>query len=109
MFPAHEVVFTRESMVKAAETLRKQAEKRVAQMQKAGEEGERVERLQESAEGDITRLGQAAYFAGIERYLTLLHPDAGCAADYLPADILPVFDEAPQMRSPRRARCRDCD
>ena len=62
-------------------------------MQKANELPERIDRLRESADADAQRIGQAAYFAGIERYLPLLHPDAGTAADYLPADMLVVLDE----------------
>jgi transcription-repair coupling factor (superfamily II helicase) len=96
---AHEVVFTRESMAKAAEDLRRRTAKRLAEMQKAGEQADRFDRLRESAENDTQRIGQAAYFAGIERYLTVLHPDAGCALDYLPTDTLVVLDEPAQMHS----------
>ncbi|MBC8102279.1 MAG: hypothetical protein H7Z41_06805, partial [Cytophagales bacterium] len=107
---AHEVAYTRETMAKASESARKLLARRLAEMaKKQAAQGvedsivrERVERLRESAEGDITRLSQAAYFAGIERYLPLLHPDAGCALDYLPTDggeILVVLDEPAQMKS----------
>jgi len=96
---AHEVVFTRESIAKAVAHLRKLAEKRVAEMEKAKEETTRIDRLRESAEGDIARLGQAAYFGGIERYLPLLHPNAVTAFNYLPEDLLVVIDEPAQMKS----------
>ncbi len=110
---AHEVAYTRESMVKASEAARKVLARRVADFQKrqsvpgadAALLRERMERLQENAEGDITRLSQAAYFPGIERYMPLLHPDAGCALDYLPlgddgqSDVLVVLDEPSQMKS----------
>lgn len=96
---AHEVAFTRERIAQASDELRKRAQKRVQQMQAADESSERIERLRESAENDIQRIAQAAYFAGIERYLPLLHPDAGCALDYLPDNCLVVLDEPAQMRS----------
>lgn len=110
---AHEVAYTRENMVKASDAARKLLARRVTELQKRmsvpGADGtvlrERVERLQESAEGDITRLSQAAYFAGIERYMGLLHADAGCALDYLPVtdgeqgNFLVVLDEPSQMKS----------
>jgi transcription-repair coupling factor (superfamily II helicase) len=111
---AHEVAYTRENMAKASDAARKLLTRRVADLQKRitatpGTDGallrERLERLQESAEGDIMRLSQAAYFAGIERYLSLLHTDAGCALDYLPlgegaqSNVLVVLDEPSQMKS----------
>jgi transcription-repair coupling factor (superfamily II helicase) len=96
---AHEVAFTRESMARAAGELRKLADRRVREMRDAGEDVERVERLREAAENDIARVGQAAYFAGIERYLPVLHPDAGCVLEYLPEDALLVLDEPAQQRS----------
>ena len=101
LFAAHEVSFTRERMAKAVPVLRKQLDKAVKALEKAGGENrrERLERLRDSAEGDISKIEQAAYFAGIERYLPVLHPDAGCALDYLPDDCLIVLDEPSQMKS----------
>jgi transcription-repair coupling factor (superfamily II helicase) len=96
---AHEVIFTRESISRSVATLREQLQKRVTVMEKAHEDAQRIERLRESAEGDIARIGQAAYFAGIERYLTLLHPGVVSALDYLPADLMVVIDEPAQMKS----------
>ena len=96
---AHEPFFTRERMARAAETLKAQATAHQQKMQKAGETAERIERLRDSAESDIVRIGQAAYFPGIERYLPILHPDAVTALDYLPKNGLAVFDEPAQMRS----------
>jgi transcription-repair coupling factor (superfamily II helicase) len=97
--PAHEVVFTRETMTKASDTLRKIAKEHLAAREKAGETVERLERLRDSAESDTQRLGQASYFAGIERYLTLLHPDAVTTVEYLPEHCLFVVDEPAQVGS----------
>ncbi len=99
LVPAHEVAFTRESMARAATALRETTYRRLAQMEKAGAERERIERLREAAENDIARLGQAVYFGGIERYLPLLHPDASCALTYIPDNALVILDEPSQMRS----------
>ena len=96
---AHEVFFTRESIGKASESLRKQLEKRLKEMERAGETRERTDRLREAAEADIVRVGQAAYFGGIERYLRVLHPDAVCAVDFLPETALVALDEPAQMES----------
>ncbi len=96
---AHEPFFTRESMARAANELKQRAVARQAEMQLAKETPERIERLRDSGEADIVRLGQAAYFPGVERYLPLLHPDAVTALDYLPDDCLIVFDEPAQMHS----------
>jgi transcription-repair coupling factor (superfamily II helicase) len=99
LVPAHEVAFTRETMASASAKLRQIADKRVAEMQAAGADPERIERLRDSAEADISRIAHAAYFAGIERYMTLLHPDAGCALDYLPDDALLVWTNPPRCRA----------
>ena len=101
VYAAHEVAFTRERMAKAVPVLKKQLDKAVKEMEKAGGENtrERLERLRDSAEGDIAKIEQAAYFSGIERYLPILHADAGCALDYLPDDCLIVLDEPAQMKS----------
>ncbi|GAB4453416.1 MAG: transcription-repair coupling factor [Armatimonadaceae bacterium] len=96
---AHEVIFTRESIARAADELEKHARQRLAEMKSRGETPERIERLQDSAEGDIQRIRQASYFAGIERYLSYLHPDAVCALDYLPENCLFVADEPAQISS----------
>ncbi|MDX1932570.1 MAG: transcription-repair coupling factor, partial [Capsulimonadales bacterium] len=96
---AHEVVFTRDSIARAASTLRERAEKRIAALEAAGEESSRLDRLRESAESDVARIGQAAYFGGIERYLPLLHPNAVSALDYVPAELLTVIDEPAQLKS----------
>lgn len=96
---AHEVVFTRESIAQASEALKKIAKDRLAFMLRAGETVERVERLRDSSDGEIQRISQAGYFSGIERYLPLLHPNAVCALDYLPAHSLFVADEPSQTRS----------
>ena len=101
LFAAHEVAFTRERMAKAEGVLKKQLDKAVKALEAAGGENlrERLERLRDSAEGDISRISQAAYFGGIERYLPILHSDAGCALDYLPDDCLLILDEPAQMKS----------
>ena len=96
---AHEVVFTRESMGKASATLRTQLEKRLTVMEKAGADVARLDRLRESGEGDAVKVGQAAYFAGIERYISLLHHDAVSALAYLPENCFVVIDEPSQVRS----------
>lgn len=96
---AHEVIFTRESVAKASETVRKRAEEQLRKLERAGESSERVERLRDSAEGDAFKIGQASYFAGIERYLPLLHPNAVCATSYLPQKYFLVADEPAQMQS----------
>ncbi len=96
---AHEVAYTRETMASAPALLRKMTDKRLAQMARNNEASERIERLRENAENDIARLSQAVYFPGIERYLQLLHKDAGCALDFAPDDALIVFDEPAQMQS----------
>lgn len=99
IFPAHEVAFTRDSMASASAAVKKLLAEEVKRREKAGEDAERIERLQDSVGADIARLSQGGYFAGIERYLTLLHPDAVSLTDYLPADTLLVFDEPSQVRS----------
>ena len=97
--PAHEVAYTREAMAAAAAKLRDVLTQRVRAMEAAGEETARIDRLRDSAEADITRIGQAVYFAGIERYLPLLHPDAVATLDYFPAETVVVLDEPQQMLS----------
>lgn len=97
--PAHELVFTRATMAAAAEEMKKRFQARIKEMERKKEIPERLDRLRESAEADIARIGQAAYFAGIERYLPLLHPDATCALDFLPDNTLFVLDEPAQVRS----------
>jgi transcription-repair coupling factor (superfamily II helicase) len=96
---AHEVAFTREAIARASEALRKQALQHIAEMQQSGEPSERIDRLRDAAESDIVRIAQASYFGGIERYLPLIHPDAGCVLDYLPEEAIVVLDEPAQMRS----------
>ena len=96
---AHEPFFTRERMARAAETLKAQAAARQQEMTKTRETPERIERLRDSAEGDIVRIGQASYFPGIERYLGVLHPDAVTALEYLPENRIVIFDEPAQIRS----------
>ena len=96
---AHEVIYTRDSIAKAADILRAAVKERVAVMQRHAEAQERIDRLKDNAEGDIVRISQASYFAGIERYLTVLHPNAVTAADYLPNTCLVVADEPSQLRS----------
>ena len=48
---------------------------------------------------DVARLSQGAYFAGIERYLPLLHPGFASLLDYLPENVLLILDEPSQLRS----------
>jgi transcription-repair coupling factor (superfamily II helicase) len=99
IFPAHEVVYTRESTATSSAAVQKRLAEEVARREAAGEDAERIERLQDSVGADIARLSQGAYFSGIERYLPLLHPDAVSFIDYLPADTLLLFDEPSQVRS----------
>ncbi len=96
---AHEVIFTRESIARAVANLRQLADRRVSAMEHAKEESIRIERLRESADNDIARLGQAAYFAGIERYLPLLHPHPVSVLEYLGDNLMVVIDEPAQMKS----------
>ncbi|HVK05041.1 MAG TPA: transcription-repair coupling factor [Armatimonadaceae bacterium] len=99
LVPAHEVAYTREAMASASAALRKILDERMRAMRASGEESERVDRLRDSGESDITRIGQAVYFPGIERYLPLLHPDAVPTLEYFPAETVMVLDEPPQMLS----------
>lgn len=89
---AHEIAYTRERMAAAQETLKKQL---VAALR--GFDADRADKLRDSAESDIAKLGLANYFGGVERYLPLLHPDAVPTADYLPENVLLVLDEPAQL------------
>jgi transcription-repair coupling factor (superfamily II helicase) len=97
--PAHEVAFTRERMAAATRALQAQLAAELTRREAEGEPIERRERRRDAAEADITRISQAAYFAGIERYLPLLHPDAVPLSAVLPTDALWVLDEPAQMGS----------
>ena len=96
---AHEVAYTRETMASASATLRKRLEKQIAVLRKDGTDTEHLDRLRESVEDDATKLSQAVYFSGVERYLPLLHPDSVCALDYIPENALIILDEPAQMES----------
>ncbi len=89
---AHEMAFTRERMAIAQETLKKQLASTLKNF-----EASRAEKLRDSAEGDIVKLGLANYFGGVERYLPLIHPDAVPTATYLPEDAILVLDEPAQL------------
>lgn len=89
---AHEMAFTRERMATAQEVLKKQLSGALKALSP-----ERAEKLRDSAEGDIVKLGLANYFGGVERYLPLLHPDATPTASFLPEDVILVLDEPAQL------------
>lgn len=91
---AHEMAYSRERMAAAQETLKKQL---AVALKNFASAPERAEKLRDSAEGDIVKIGLANYFGGVERYLPLLHPDAVPTAIFLPENALLVLDEPAQL------------
>ncbi len=96
---AHEVTYTRDTMASAPAALRKRLEKQLAVSRKDGADVAHLDKLRDAVEDDAVKLSQAVYFPGVERYISLLHPDAVCALDYLAGDALVVLDEPAQMES----------
>jgi transcription-repair coupling factor (superfamily II helicase) len=97
--PAHEVSYTRETMQSAAAILKTQLAREISRREALGESAERIEKRRDSAESDIVKIGQAAYFPGVERYFALLHPEATTGFALLPKDAILVLDEPAHFHS----------
>lgn len=99
--PAREIRLTGAKELEAVHAIRGALKARQDELaaSKTPDARDAIERLTERVETDLTRIGQGAYFDGLERYLPYLVPDMVCAADYLAANGIVVFDEPSQVRA----------
>ena len=99
--PAREIRLTGTRELEAVHGIRGALSKRTDELAqtKTTESRDAIDRLTQRVEADMQRIGQGAYFDGLERYLPYLVSDQVCAADYLASSGIVIFDEPHQVRS----------
>ncbi len=103
--PPREVYLSRERGRAIAEQLEEALERQVKHLEIEGSQ-HAADNLRECVARDMTRLEEAVYFAGLDRYAALFYPNFPTLLDHLPADSLVIWAD-PERSQAHLDRVRD--